>query len=138
MTDFTPEFIASELENAARATPDPWKNIVAFGSRDDAIYVVTAIDHYEDALREIVHLREIEIILRNHIKLINRAMDRLGPLVARACTKITPPTIGEDGRADFELARSMRDALDDLTEAQNKKYQDDNGNWIDPEKGGEK
>ena len=65
-------------------------------------------------------------IFYGHIKDLNTAIDRLCPLVARAITKVTPPSIGRENTADFDLARAMREALDELTKVQNREYRDPN------------
>jgi len=77
MTDFTPEFIADELAKAEKATPRPyyygpegdyiaiashvynvWSDLLCEGNRmENAEYLITAVNHYEDALKEIGRLR---------------------------------------------------------------------------------
>lgn len=54
-----------------------------------------------------------------YIKNLDAAVDKLCPLVARACTKLTPPTIGAVNIADFTFAREMRNAMNEVTKVQN-------------------
>jgi len=62
------------------------------------------------------------VLLKKHLDGINRAVDVLCPKVARAITKLTPPSIADAYRADHQFARELRAALNDVTDAQNTVY----------------
>lgn len=62
------------------------------------------------------------VLLKKHLDGINRAVDALGPKVARAISKLTPPSIADMYLADHQFARELRAALDAVTDAQNTVY----------------
>jgi hypothetical protein len=65
---------------------------------------------------------EIVALLYNHILDLNMAIDALAPMIARAIDKITPKSITDDNYADHRFASRMRELLDELTEIQNRAY----------------
>lgn len=60
-----------------------------------------------------------------HLNNLNRAVDALGPQVARAITKLTPPSISIAYQADFEFARELRVLLDKVTYVQNEAIEEE-------------